>query len=62
MKFLALTLSLVVLLSRAAQAGAQEGVDFTDGIGGLVGLLGVLFFAYLCFRGDKHPPEGIGKK
>jgi hypothetical protein len=50
-----------LLLAGQARA-AQAGVDFTDGIGGLLGLGAVFFFAYLCFRGDKHPPEGLEKK
>jgi hypothetical protein len=57
-----LSLSLLALTARQALAGAQEGVDFTDGFGGFVGLFGVFFFVYLCFRGDKKPPEGLPKK
>jgi hypothetical protein len=55
-------MSVLALTTRQALAGAQEGVDFTDGFGGFVGLFGVFFFAYLCFRGDKKPPEGLPKK
>lgn len=51
-----------LLTTRQALAGAQEGVDFTDGFGGFVGLAGVFIFVYLCFRGDKKPPEGLPKK
>ena len=52
----------LLLLASTALAGAQEGVDFTDGFGGFVGLAGVFIFVYLCFRGDKKPPEGLPKK
>jgi hypothetical protein len=52
----------VFSLANQALAGAQAGVDFSDGFGGFVGFIAVLIFVYLCFRGDKRPPEGIPKK
>jgi hypothetical protein len=47
---------LLLLLSSRAQAVVVKGVDFRDAFGGLLGLVSVLFFMRLCFKGDAHPP------
>ena len=46
----------LILASHQAQAAVVKGVDFRDAFGGLLGLAGVFFFMYLCFKGDKNPP------
>ncbi|MES2202081.1 MAG: hypothetical protein V4498_07515 [candidate division FCPU426 bacterium] len=50
-------LGLFWTLASQAQAAVVTGVDFRDAFGGLLGLLGVIFFMWLCFKGDKNPPS-----
>lgn len=49
-------LFLLLLASSQAQAAVVKGVDFRDAFGGLLGLVSVLFFMRLCFKGDANPP------
>ncbi len=61
-KFRSLALFAVFLLSSMPAWADVEKTDILDGTGGLVGLLAVLFFMWLCFWGDKHLPEGLAPK
>jgi hypothetical protein len=56
MKYASRVAVILLGLSSSAQAAVVQGVDFRDAFGGLLGLAGVFFFMYLCFRGDKNPP------
>ena len=51
-----LILVFALALSSRLTAAVVAGVDFRDAFGGLLGLVAVVFFMALCFRGDKNPP------
>jgi hypothetical protein len=55
MRRISFALSLTLFASRTF-ANVVKGVDFRDAFGGVLGLIAVVFFMVLCFRGDRNPP------